>query len=162
MTYVVLFHTSLGLFLLCNLFCFLYCPFDNCKLYYVIIQRCWFFILYFDKFFNTNCFPSFIRKVFIMSFPFFNSKIFSFQLLFCNFFIPPVYNPQKVSDILSFSGLPSHPQHQLMKTQTSGCSGVFSFYLKGGLKEAEKFVSNLNYFTYTDVTCGLESTISIP
>lgn len=40
-------------------------------------------------------------------------------------------------------GLPSHPQHELMKRQCRGYSGVFSLYIKGGLEEAKDFLKNL-------------------
>ena len=40
-------------------------------------------------------------------------------------------------------GLPSHPQHELVKRQCYGHSGMMSFYLKGGLEESKKFLSSL-------------------
>ncbi|NWW82505.1 CGL lyase, partial [Climacteris rufus] len=43
-----------------------------------------------------------------------------------------------------YPGLPSqHSQHELMKKQSSGCSGVVSFYIKGNLKNALAFLKNL-------------------
>lgn len=69
---------------------------------------------------------------------------------------------QKLHNFIDILGLNSHPQHELLKKQASGCGGVFSFYLKGGLEDVKKFISRLNYFTFTEVTGGIESTISIP
>ena len=40
-------------------------------------------------------------------------------------------------------GLPSHPQHELVRRQCYGHSGMMSFYLKGGLSESKKFLSAL-------------------
>jgi cystathionine gamma-lyase len=39
--------------------------------------------------------------------------------------------------------LESHPQYQLHKKQATGMSGMLSFYLKGGLKESQTFLSSL-------------------
>lgn len=44
---------------------------------------------------------------------------------------------------LSHVGLPSHPQHELMKRQCTGCPGMITFYIKGKLKHASAFLSNL-------------------
>ncbi|KAK3584812.1 hypothetical protein CHS0354_006229 [Potamilus streckersoni] len=40
-------------------------------------------------------------------------------------------------------GLPSHPQHELAKKQMKGYSGMVTFYIKGGLKEAKAFIKAL-------------------
>ena len=40
-------------------------------------------------------------------------------------------------------GLPSHPQHELVKRQCYGHSGMMSFYIKGGLEESKAFLSAL-------------------
>ena len=42
-----------------------------------------------------------------------------------------------------YPALESHPQHAIHKKQTSGMSGMLSFYLKGGLKESRTFLSAL-------------------
>lgn len=39
--------------------------------------------------------------------------------------------------------LKSHPHHATHKKQTSGMSGMVSFYLKGGSKETEAFLTAL-------------------
>ena len=40
-------------------------------------------------------------------------------------------------------GLPSHPQHELVRRQCCGHSGMISFYLKGGLAESRKLLSSM-------------------
>ena len=40
-------------------------------------------------------------------------------------------------------GLPSHPQHELAKRQMIGYSGMVTFYIKGGLEEATKFLKEI-------------------
>ncbi|KAK4875299.1 hypothetical protein RN001_011721 [Aquatica leii] len=59
-------------------------------------------------------------------------------------------------------GLVSHPQHELFKQQTSGHSGMISFYIRGGLKESEKFLSNLKLFTLAESLGGYESLAELP
>lgn len=41
------------------------------------------------------------------------------------------------------TGLKSHPHYELGKRQCRGYSGMVSFYIKGGLQEAETFLSAL-------------------
>lgn len=59
-------------------------------------------------------------------------------------------------------GLPSHPQHDLMKKQCYGVSGMISFYLKGGLAESRKFLSALKVFTLAESLGGYESLAELP
>ena len=40
-------------------------------------------------------------------------------------------------------GLKSHPQYELARTQMRGYSGMVTFYIKGGMDEARKFLSSL-------------------
>ncbi|XP_055843912.1 cystathionine gamma-lyase [Episyrphus balteatus] len=58
--------------------------------------------------------------------------------------------------------LPSHPQHKLALRQTYGYSGVFSFYLKGGLEESRKFLKSLKTFTLAESLGGYESLAELP
>ena len=58
--------------------------------------------------------------------------------------------------------LPSHPQHELALRQTYGYSGVFSFYLKGGLEESRKFLKSLKTFTLAESLGGYESLAELP
>lgn len=41
------------------------------------------------------------------------------------------------------AGLPSHPQHEVMKRQCTGCPGMITFYIKGKLEHATAFLSTL-------------------
>ncbi len=54
---------------------------------------------------------------------------------------------QYVSKVMH-PGLPSHPHHELAKKQQYGCSGMISFYHKGGLAESRKFLSALKLVPY--------------
>lgn len=67
----------------------------------------------------------------------------------------------KIEQVLH-PGLTSHPQHQLYKTLTSGCSGILSVYLKGGLEESKAFLKNLKIFTLAESLGGYESLAELP
>ncbi|KAH1006560.1 hypothetical protein HUJ05_007282 [Dendroctonus ponderosae] len=58
--------------------------------------------------------------------------------------------------------LPSHPKHDLFKRQTSGHSGTFSFYLKGGLSGAKNFLNAVKLFTLAKSLGGYDSLIELP
>lgn len=59
-------------------------------------------------------------------------------------------------------GLPSHPQHHLVKQQQYGHSGILSFYLKGGLKESKTLLSALKMITLAESLGGYESLAELP
>lgn len=59
-------------------------------------------------------------------------------------------------------GLPSHPQHELAKKQMRGFSGMVTFYIKGGLKEASEFLKNVKVFTLAESLGGFESLCELP
>ena len=59
-------------------------------------------------------------------------------------------------------GLPSHPQHELVKRQQYGHSGMISFYLKGKLAESRKFLSGLKLVTLAESLGGYESLAELP
>lgn len=61
-----------------------------------------------------------------------------------------------------YPGLPSHAQHSLAKKQMSGFGGMLSFYLKGGLSEARKFLQKVELFTLAESLGGVESLIEHP
>lgn len=48
-----------------------------------------------------------------------------------------------LQQFLQISGLPSHPQHELIKRQCTGCPGMITFYIKGNLEHATAFLNNL-------------------
>ncbi|XP_007436985.1 cystathionine gamma-lyase [Python bivittatus] len=61
-----------------------------------------------------------------------------------------------------FPGLQSHPQYDLMKRQCTGCPGMISFYIKGNLEHASRFLKNLKLFTLAESLGGYESLAEHP
>lgn len=61
-----------------------------------------------------------------------------------------------------FPGLPSHPQHKVASSQSSGFSGMMSFYIKGGLQEATKFLQAIKVFCLAESLGGFESLADHP
>jgi cystathionine gamma-lyase len=61
-----------------------------------------------------------------------------------------------------YPGLASHPQHELAARQMSGFGGMISFYLKGGLDQARRFLETVKVFTLAESLGGVESLIEHP
>ncbi|XP_029356557.1 cystathionine gamma-lyase [Echeneis naucrates] len=61
-----------------------------------------------------------------------------------------------------FPGLTSHPQHDVMKRQCTGCPGMITFYIKGKLEHASTFLSNLKMFAIAESLGGYESLAEHP
>ena len=61
-----------------------------------------------------------------------------------------------------YPGLPSHPQHALAKKQLAGFGGMITFFIKGGLDEARRFLENVHLFTLAESLGGVESLIEHP
>ncbi|XP_040040790.2 cystathionine gamma-lyase [Gasterosteus aculeatus] len=61
-----------------------------------------------------------------------------------------------------FPGLASHPQHEVMKKQCTGCPGMITFYIKGKLEHASAFLSNLKLFAIAESLGGYESLAEHP
>jgi cystathionine gamma-lyase len=62
-----------------------------------------------------------------------------------------------------YPGLPSHPQHALAKRQMGpGGSGIVTFFLKGALPEARRFLERLEVFTLAESLGGVESLVDHP
>lgn len=59
-------------------------------------------------------------------------------------------------------GLPSHPNHELAKSQWSGTSGMLSFYVKGGSEETRIFLESLLIFRCAESLGGIESLADLP
>jgi len=59
-------------------------------------------------------------------------------------------------------GLPSHPQHELVRRQQYGHSGMISFYLKGKLAESKTLLSSMKVFTLAESLGGYESLAELP
>ena len=67
-----------------------------------------------------------------------------------------------MKDPLFVAGLKSHPGYKTAKKQWSGCSGVLSFYLKGGIEESREFLKHLVYFQTAESLGGFESLAELP
>ncbi len=67
-------------------------------------------------------------------------------------------------DHVLYPGLESHPQHELVKRQCTGFSGMITFELKdnGNPMVAKEFVENLNMIALAESLGGVESLIEIP
>jgi cystathionine gamma-lyase len=62
-----------------------------------------------------------------------------------------------------YPGLPSHPQHELAKKQMkNGYSGIVTFFVKGGLDGARRFLERLRIFTIAESLGGVESLVDHP
>jgi len=67
----------------------------------------------------------------------------------------------KVEKVLH-PGLPSHPQHAVALKQSSGHSGLISFYIKKGGVDAKKFLQKLKIFSLAESLGGYESLAELP
>ena len=65
-------------------------------------------------------------------------------------------------EMVSYPGLPSHPQHELAKKQMSGFSGMVSFTLKGGAEAAYAAVRKTEVIHFAESLGGVESLITHP
>ncbi len=61
-----------------------------------------------------------------------------------------------------YPGLPSHPQHELAKSQQSGFGGVLSFEVEGSQKAAWNVVNSTSLFSITANLGDAKSTITHP
>lgn len=61
-----------------------------------------------------------------------------------------------------YPGLKSHPQHELAKKQMSGFGGIISFFIKGGLESAKRFLERVEIFALAESLGGVESLIEHP
>ncbi len=61
-----------------------------------------------------------------------------------------------------YPGLPSHPQHALARRQQNGFGGMITFFIKGGIGEARRFLENVHLFTLAESLGGVESLIEHP
>ena len=58
--------------------------------------------------------------------------------------------------------LPSHPQHEITKKQTSGHSGMIAFYVKGGLEESSQLLKSFKLVEMAGSLGGVSSVASVP
>jgi cystathionine gamma-lyase len=61
-----------------------------------------------------------------------------------------------------YPGLKSHPQYELARRQMSGFGGMITFYIKGGLSSARKFLESVSVFSLAESLGGVESLIEHP
>ncbi len=70
-------------------------------------------------------------------------------------------NHPKVRRVI-YPGLSSHPQHKLAKRQMTGFGGIVTFFIKGGLEAARKFLERVTVFSLAESLGGVESLIEHP
>jgi cystathionine gamma-lyase len=62
-----------------------------------------------------------------------------------------------------YPGLPSHPQHALaVRQMQNGGSGIVTFFTRGGLADARRFLERLELFTLAESLGGVESLVDHP
>jgi cystathionine gamma-lyase len=61
-----------------------------------------------------------------------------------------------------YPGLASHPQHELAKEQMSGFGGMITFFIKGGMTAARKFLESVEVFALAESLGGVESLVEHP
>jgi len=61
-----------------------------------------------------------------------------------------------------YPGLPTHPQHQLAKTQMQGFGGMMSVQIKGDLAATVKMLEHCQIFSLAESLGGVESLIEHP
>jgi len=61
-----------------------------------------------------------------------------------------------------YPGLTSHPQHELARKQMTGFGGIVTFFIKGGLEAARKFLERVKVFSLAESLGGVESLIEHP
>ena len=61
-----------------------------------------------------------------------------------------------------YPGLASHPQHDLAKQQMPGFGGIVTFFIKGGLDDARRFLERCAVFSLAESLGGVESLVDHP
>ena len=61
-----------------------------------------------------------------------------------------------------YPGLKSHPQFELAKKQMHGFGGMITFFIKGGLPAARKFLESVQIFALAESLGGVESLVEHP
>lgn len=61
-----------------------------------------------------------------------------------------------------YPGLKSHPQHSLACEQMHGMGSMITFYIKGGMSSARKFLESVRVFSLAESLGGVESLIEHP
>ncbi len=61
-----------------------------------------------------------------------------------------------------YPGLSSHPQHELAKKQMPGYGGIVTFFIKGDLEDARRFLETCEVFSLAESLGGVESLVDHP
>jgi len=61
-----------------------------------------------------------------------------------------------------YPGLESHPQHDLARQQMPGFGGIVSFFIKGDLADARRFLERCEVFSLAESLGGVESLVDHP
>lgn len=61
-----------------------------------------------------------------------------------------------------YPGLASHPQHAVAQRQMSGYTGMITFFIKGGLTAARRFLESVQVFQLAESLGGVESLVDHP
>lgn len=70
-------------------------------------------------------------------------------------------NHPKVRRVI-YPGLRSHPQHELARKQMAGFGGMLTFFIKGGIDAARRFLERVKIFSLAESLGGVESLIEHP
>ena len=65
-------------------------------------------------------------------------------------------------EMVTYPGLPSHPQHALALRQMTGFGGMLTFVIRGGLPAARAFLEAVRIFACAESLGGVESLIEHP
>ena len=65
-------------------------------------------------------------------------------------------------DRVLYPGLESHPQHELAKQQMPGFGGIVTFFIKGELADARRFLERCEVFALAESLGGVESLAGHP
>ena len=65
-------------------------------------------------------------------------------------------------DSVLYPGLESHPQHELAREQMPGFGGIVTFFIKGDLEDARRFLERCRVFSLAESLGGVESLVDHP
>ncbi len=65
-------------------------------------------------------------------------------------------------DSVLYPGLPSHPEHELARKQMDGFGGIVTFFIKGDLADARRFLERCEVFALAESLGGVESLVDHP
>ncbi len=68
---------------------------------------------------------------------------------------------ERVESVL-YPGLPSHPQHELAVRQMTAFGGIVTFFIKGSLDDARRFLERCEVFALAESLGGVESLVEHP